>query len=211
MAEIRWFGHNCFRIRAKDNAIVTDPIGNRLGFHASKQTADIVTVSHPHPGHDNLDAVKLPFDTIAGPGEYEVNGVFITGVRTLHDPETGADGGFNTAYVMDVEGITICHLGDIGHLLTDEQLEALEGVDILMVPAGGYPLAAKTATEIVAQLEPKIVIPMQYPAGGGDAGRADVADFVKQLGIDAERMEKLAIKSSEIGEQTRLVVLELSS
>lgn len=211
MAEIRWFGHNCFRIRAREGAILTDPVGNRLGFHVPKQTADIVTVSHAHPGHDNLEAVKPPFDTIAGPGEYEVNGVFVTGVRTLHDPERGREGGFNTVYVMEVEGITICHLGDIGGLLTDEQLEDLEGVDILMVPAGGHPLPAKTATEVVAQLEPKVVIPMQYPAGGGDAGRADVADFVKQLGIDAERTDKLSIKSSELGEQTRLVLLDLST
>jgi L-ascorbate metabolism protein UlaG (beta-lactamase superfamily) len=212
MAEIRWFGHNCFRIRAREATILTDPVGPPTGFSMPKTTADIVTISHDHRGHNNLGAVKPPFKTIDGPGEYEVNDVFITGVRTWHDGEKGAQHGYNTVYLIAVEGMTICHLGDLGHTFTTEQAEAIVDVDILLVPAGGAPLDVVKAAEVVAQIAPKLVIPMQYRAGAGDANRAELTEFVKNLGIDMPQPEeKLTIKSSELGETTRLAVLLPSS
>ena len=208
MAEIRWYGHNYFRIRAREATIITDPAGPSTGYAVGKQTADIVTISHNHPGHRNLDAVKPPFKVIDGPGEYEVNDIFITGVRTFHDNEKGARDGYNTIYLLVVEGMTVCHLGDLGHVLTAEQAEMVEDVDILLVPAGGGPLEPAKAAEVVAQIAPKVVIPMQYRAGAGDANRADLTEFVRNLGIDMpEPEDKLTIKPGDLSETTRLVVL----
>jgi L-ascorbate metabolism protein UlaG (beta-lactamase superfamily) len=212
MAEFRWLGHNCFRIRAKEATLLTDPVGPPTGFSMGKQTTDIVTISHPHKGHSNLDAVKPPYKVIDGPGEYEVNDVFVTGIRTWHDAEKGEKFGFNTIYLMVVEGMTICHLGDLGHVLTSEQLEAVEDVDILLIPAGGTPLEPAKAAEVVAQIAPKVVIPMQYKAGSGDANRADLSEFVKNLGIDMpEPEDKVTIKPSDLSETMRLVVLNPSA
>lgn len=208
MAEFRWFGHNCFRIRAKEATILTDPVGPPTGFSMGKQTADIVTISHAHRGHRNLDAVKQPFKIIEGPGEYEVNDVFVTGVRTWHDADKGAKDGYNTVYLVIVEGMTICHLGDLGHTLTSEQAEAIESVDILLVPAGGGPLEPAKAAEVVSQIAPKIVIPMQYQVGSGDKNRLPLEEFVKNLGIAApEPEDKITIRTSDLSDVMRLVVM----
>ncbi|MFM9106326.1 MAG: MBL fold metallo-hydrolase [Chloroflexota bacterium] len=212
MAEIRWYGHNCFRIRAKEATILTDPVGPPTGYAMGKQTADIVTLSHDHRGHHNLDAVKPPYKVIDGPGEYEVNDVFITGVRTFHDNEKGARDGYNTVYLLEIEGMTVCHLGDLGHVLNAEQTEAVEDVDILLVAAGGGPLAPKQAAEVVAQIAPKVVIPMQYRSGSGDAGLADLTEFARHLGIAMpEPEDKLTIKPGDLSDITRLAVLNPSN
>ena len=110
MAEFRWYGHNCFRIRGKDAVVMTDPVGKKTGFALAKQTADIVTVSSPQPEHANLAAVKPEFETIDGPGEYEMHDIFVTGIRTYHDEAKGKERGHNTAYLIEVEGMVICHL-----------------------------------------------------------------------------------------------------
>ncbi|MGI9252782.1 MAG: MBL fold metallo-hydrolase [Thermomicrobiales bacterium] len=212
MAEFRWFGHNCFRIRAKEATIIIDPVGPPTGFSMGKQTADIVITTHDHLGHRHFDAVKPPYKVIDGPGEYEVNDVFVTGVRTWHDDVKGEKLGYNTIYLVGVESMRICHLGDLGHVLTADQAEELEDVDILLVPAGGGPIEPKKAAEVVAQIGPKIVIPMQFRAGAGDANRADLTEFVKHLGIDmVEPEDKFAVKHSELSDTMRLVVLNPSS
>ncbi|MGI8642771.1 MAG: MBL fold metallo-hydrolase [Thermomicrobiales bacterium] len=209
MAEFRWFGHNCFRIRSREATILTDPVGKATGYGLPKQTADIVTVSHDHPGHANLSAVKPGYFSISGPGEYEVHGVFVTGVRTYHDTEHGAERGYNTAYLIEVEGMFICHLGDLGHALTEEQAEALTNVDVLMIPAGGGTVVdSERAAEIVAQLQPKAVIPMQFKTAKGDQALGDVADFCRHLGVEMPAPEeKLTLRSSELTDQMRVVVL----
>lgn len=207
MAEIRWYGHNCFRIRAKEAIVLTDPVGPAKGFSPGKTTADIVTLSHNHPGHVNLDMVKPGYKLISGPGEYEMHGVFITGVRSKH----AAEGGYNTIYSIVAEGMTFCHLGDLGRPLSAEQADKLSGIDVLFVSAGGDGLDPAQAAEVVAQLEPKLVVPMSYQAGGGDQSLVTLEPFVKQLGIPApEPEDKLTVRSSDLSETTRLAVLRLS-
>src|SRR5829696_1177605 len=182
MAEFRWYGHNCFRIRGKDAVVMTDPVGKKTGFTLAKQTADIVTVSSPQPEHANLAAVKPEFDTIDGPGEYEIHDVFVTGIRTHQDEANGTQRGHNTSYLIELEGMVICHLGDLGHALTEEQAEAMAGCDVLLVPAGGGSvLDPAGAVEVVGQLEPKIVIPMQYATAIGDRDLGGVEAFCKLL------------------------------
>jgi L-ascorbate metabolism protein UlaG (beta-lactamase superfamily) len=211
MAEIRWFGHNCFRIRGKDAVVLTDPVGKSTGYTLPKQTADLVTVSSSQPEHTNLAAVKAQFDTIDGPGEYEIHEIFVTGIRTHQDEAGGKVRGHNTTYLIEMDGMVICHLGDLGHPLSEEHAEAMTDVDILLVPAGSKYLDPARAAEISSQLSPKIVIPMQYATEGGDRDLLKLEAFARNLGVDVPAPEeKLTVKSSDLGDTTRLVVLGVS-
>lgn len=214
MAEIRWFGHSCFRIKGREGTVLTDPVGRNTGYALPKQTADIVTVSHDHPGHANLDAIKPEYQLVNGPGEYELHEVFITGIRTYHDENKGQERGYNTVYLIELEGLVICHLGDLGHPLSSEQAEAMAGADILMIPAGGGTvLDPIRSAELVGLLEPKIVIPMQYATANGDKSLGELEPFCKQLGIEQPAPEeKLTLRTkSDVGETMRMVVLSPES
>jgi L-ascorbate metabolism protein UlaG (beta-lactamase superfamily) len=211
MAEFRWFGHNCFRIRGKDAVVVTDPVGRGTGFNLAKQTADVVTISSPQPEHSNLAAVKPEFKMIDGPGEYEIHDIFVTGIRTHQDDAGGQVRGHNTAYLIEVDDMVVGHLGDLGHALTAEDAEAMSDVDILLVPAGSRSLDPARAAEITSQLAPKIVIPMQFATASGDRDLLGVDGFCRNLGVSVpEPEEKLVVKSSELGETMRVVVLTVN-
>jgi L-ascorbate metabolism protein UlaG (beta-lactamase superfamily) len=209
MAEFRWFGHSCFRIKAREATVLTDPVGRVTGYAMPKQQVDIVTLSHDHPGHANLDAVRPEYQLVKGPGEYELHEVFITGIRTYHDDEKGKKLGYNTVYLIELEGMIICHLGDLGHSLSEEQAEAMAGCDVLLVPAGGGTvLDPVRAAEVISQLEPKIVIPMHYATDIGDKTLGGVDAFCKQLGVEMPAPEeKLVLRQSDLGEAMRLVIL----
>jgi L-ascorbate metabolism protein UlaG (beta-lactamase superfamily) len=209
MADIKWFGHNCFRIRAKEATVLCDPLDRVTGYAMQKQTADIVTISHDHPGHSNLAVVKPEFQVITGPGEYELHDVFVTGVRTYHDDQRGKERGYNTCYLIEVEGIVFCHLGDLGHVLSAELAEAMANADVLMVPAGGGTvLSPDKAAEVVGLIEPKIVIPMQYHTEIGDHDLGAVDAFCKALGVAVpEPVDKLSLRQSDIGETMRVMTL----
>ena len=213
MAEIRWYGHNCFRIKSKEATVMIDPVGRQTGYAMAKQTADIVLFSHDHPGHANINAIKPEFQIIRGPGEYEMHDVFVTGIRTYHDAEKGAVSGYNTAYILEAEGISFCHMGDIGHVLTDSQLEAMNGCDVLMIPiGGGTVITTEQAVEMVGQLEPKILIPMQYATEIGDKKLGALEPFCKALGWPVPVAEdKLVLKRTELTETMRLVTLNPES
>jgi L-ascorbate metabolism protein UlaG (beta-lactamase superfamily) len=208
MAEFRWFGHNCFRIRGKDAVIMTDPVGRGTGYNLAKQTADVVTISSSQPEHANLAAVRPEFSTIDGPGEYEIHDIFVTGIRTHQDEADGKLRGHNTAYLIEVDDMVVGHLGDLGHALTAEDAEAMSDVDILLVPAGSRHLDPARAAEITSQLAPKIVIPMQFATASGDRDLLSIDAFCRNLGVSVpEPEEKLVVKSSELGESMRVVVL----
>lgn len=213
MAEFRWLGHNCFRIRAREATVLTDPVDRSTGYATAKQTADVVTISHEHPGHANLALVKPEFQTVRGPGEYEMHDIFVTGIRTFHDDAKGKERGYNTIYLLEMEGMRVCHLGDLGHALTEEQTEALSNVDVLLVPAGGGTvLAPLTAAEVVTALEPKLVIPMQFRTEIGDRELGEVEAFCKHLGVPVPAPEdKLTLRASDLTEVMRLVVLKPES
>ena len=211
MAEFRWYGHNCFRIRGKDAVVMTDPVGKSTGYSLARQTADLVTISSQQPEHANLGAVKPEFATIDGPGEYEIHDIFVTGIRTHLDEEKGKLRGHNTSYLIELDGMIVCHLGDLGHALSEEHAEAMTDVDILLVPAGNPHLDPAHAAEIASQLSPKVVIPMQYATGSGDRNLGNLDAFARNLGVPVpEAEEKLTVKSSDLGETMRLVVLKVS-
>lgn len=212
MAEIRWHGHTCFRIKAREATVITDPVERSTGYGMGRQNADIVTLSGDSLGQ-NFNAVRPEYQTIHGPGEYEMHDVFVTGVRTYQDNVAGAERGKNTSYVIEVEGLKIGHLGNIGHVLTEVQAEEFEDVDILLAPVGGpdgfsYDMAA----DLVTTLTPRLVIPMRYATPIGDKSLGDVQEFCKKLGVDIpEAQDKFVVKASDLGETTQLVLLKPDS
>lgn len=185
--EINWLGHAAFSIHTKSATIIIDPFEDKIGLKWQKRDADILLVTHEHFDHNNQAGVHAHF-TAEGPGEYEVKEVAITGTRLFHDANKGADRGLITAYTIEAEGVTICHLSDLGHKLSGEQAEELSSVDILMVPVGGhFTIDGATAAEVVSQLEPRIVIPMHYQIDGLNVGETldGLEPFMKALGQES--------------------------
>ena len=212
MAEIRWFGHNCFRIRSREAVVITDPVGKRTGYSMSKQTADIVTISHQHEGHINTAQIKPEFVVLDGPGEYELHGVFVYGFRTFHDASKGSEEGYNTIFSMIMDGMRFTHLCDLGAMPSTEVIEELEATDVLLAPAGGGPIMSPAqVAELVGVISPKLVIPMQFQTANGDASRGAVEEFARHLGMPMpEPVEKLALKSSDLADKMSFTVLSPS-
>ncbi len=210
--EIVWLGHSCFKIRGKEATVVTDPFDKTLGYPMKKPTATIVTVSHQHPQHSFVQGVSGTPRVISRPGEYEVANVFITGIATFHDSERGAELGRNTAYVMRIEDVGICHLGDLGHVPTAEQIEQMGDVDILMVPVGGGPtIGPAAAAETISLLQPKLVLPMHYRTEAVKVDLMPLEPFLKEMGVrEAVSRPKLVIGKSALPAETGVVVLDYS-
>lgn len=215
--QIFWQGHSCFQILAnisKGNQvkIVIDPFSEEIGLKLPKMEADILLISHSHSDHNNKKAILGNPFLIEGPGEYEAKGVFIEGIHSWHDQKEGKERGENTIYKIEAEEIKICHLGDLGQKkLTDEQLERMGDVDILMIPVGGiYTISAKEAISIMAQIEPKITIPMHYSIPKLKIKLEDVEKFLKPLGIKKlEPLTKLSIKKRDLlPEEAKIILLK---
>jgi L-ascorbate metabolism protein UlaG (beta-lactamase superfamily) len=169
----------------------------------------MVTVSHAHEGHSSVKGFRGSPRVIDSPGEYEIGGVFVTGVPTFHDNQRGKEQGQNTAFLFDFDGLTVCHLGDLGHVLTQEQVEALDGVNVLLVPVGGIStITPAKAAEVVSILEPNIVIPMHYKTRATSRKLGSLSRFLKVMGVDgAKPQDSLRITLGSLPEETRVVVL----
>jgi L-ascorbate metabolism protein UlaG (beta-lactamase superfamily) len=218
MPDIQYLGHSCFRLRGRDGIVLTDPYDRSVGLDIGRPTAHIVTVSHKHPDHANVAAVKPLREQlfiIDGPGDYEVGGILISGVRTYHDNKKGAELGKNTVYVIHMDDVTFCHLGDLGHELTTQQLDEIGNVDVLFIPVGGgETISPATATSVISQIEPRIVVPMHYATAGQQTFMADLAPlekFTHELGLkEVIAEEKLTVNANNLpaeGEETRVVVM----
>ncbi|MDP2930904.1 MAG: MBL fold metallo-hydrolase [Chloroflexota bacterium] len=207
---INWLGHSCFRIKGSQATVITDPYSPDLGYTLGKHTAQIVTVSHPHPGHNYVEGIGGEPKVIKGPGEYEISGVLIIGVATFHDAEKGEKRGKNTAYLINVDEISVCHLGDLGHVLTARQVEELDNVDVLLLPVGGVStINATVAAEIVRQLEPKVVIPMHYQTPVLKRELEPVDRFLKEIGVtQVNRQPKLSFTKANLPLTTQVFLLE---
>jgi L-ascorbate metabolism protein UlaG (beta-lactamase superfamily) len=200
--EITWLGQSCFKIKSHDLVLVTDPFSIEIGLKLPKTEANILTVSHGHFDHNNISGIfGNPF-IIDGPGEYEVRGVNISGILTYHDSSGGAEQGQNTIYLIEMEELRICHLGDLGHSLSDRELEKIDGVDILMIPVGGvYTIGTEKAQEVISQINPKIIIPMHYKIEGLKPNLESLDKFCKEMGVCKETQDKLVIKKSTLSEE----------
>jgi L-ascorbate metabolism protein UlaG (beta-lactamase superfamily) len=210
--EINWYGHSCFRLTERGLAtVVTDPYDSHsTGYEPLKLKADIVTISHAAPGHDFVSGVKGRSFTLSGPGEYEIGGVFITGVQTNGHGKRNSDEPRNTLYVFDYNGVTVAHLGDIRRVPSQTEIEALGTVHIALVPVGGGGgLNAAKAAEVVSLLEPGIVIPMHYHTSASLIKLAPLSKFLKEMGLgELESVDSLKVTRSSVPEETRVVVLK---
>lgn len=210
MPDITWMGAACFRIRGKDATIVTDPFDRGVGLEIPRPKADIVTISRDAPNHNAIANVKGEPHVLRGPGEYEVKGVFITGVGTFADNKKGAVNGKNTVFVFELDDVVVCHLGALGHTLTASQVESLSNVSVLLVPVGAPDiLEPSRAAEIIAQIEPSFVVPMMYRTGPETPNWEPLDRFAKEMGLkDWQTQDKLVIKSGDLPESTQVIVLE---
>jgi len=208
--EISWLGHSCYKIRGRQATVITDPYSPSLGYSLGKPTASIVTVSHHHPGHSYTEGIGGNPRPVTGPGEYEISDVIIIGIATFHDEDRGKIRGKNTVYLIEMDEVSICHLGDLGHVLTNEQVEELGNVDVLLLPVGGVStINAPMAAEIVRQLEPKVVIPMHYKTQALNRELEPVERFLKEIGTsEVTPQAKLSFTKSSLPLGTQVFLLD---
>lgn len=210
--EITWLGHGCFRIRAKEATVVTDPVDKTTGYSLGRPTADLVTVSCEHPAHNAVAAIAGDPRVVDCPGEFEIAGASLVGVTTWRGKDRS--GGRNVSFVIELEDVRIGHLGGLGHVPTSDQVEEMGAVDILLVPVGGggasdAALDAAAAAETVNLLEPKLVIPMHFKTDADKQQLDPVDRFLKEMSLKAdERHPKLAVTRSSLPDETQVLVLD---
>jgi len=213
--DIVWLGHSSFKISFSSAKAITDPFNKTsVGINFSKEEADIVTVSHDHDDHNSVDSVGSVKRVINGPGEYEIEGVSVIGIASFHDDNKGADRGKNTMYVFEADGLRLAHLGDLGHKLSEKQIDNLGDIDILMLPVGGvYTIDSKTAADVARSIEANIIVPMYYKVPGLNekvfGSLESVEPFITALGSKRVDAPKLSVKrNEELTEEQVVYVLE---
>jgi L-ascorbate metabolism protein UlaG (beta-lactamase superfamily) len=210
MPDIQYLGRGCVRVRGKEGIVICDPFPKADGFDPGRPTSQVVTLSTNDSQRLSAQVVKPLKDrvfVVDGPGEYEISGIMIDGIRTYRDDEKGAKLGYNTIYVLNLDDMTFCHLGELGHELTTRQLEQIGTVDVLFVPAFGGLSPAKL-TEVIASIEPRAVIPLYESP-------EQLEKVTHELGLkEWEAQEKLTVTPSSLpgeGEETRIVILRASA
>ena len=212
--ELTWHGLSCFRMIERGMAsIVTDPYNESIGLPALNLRADVVTISHEASGHNNLGAVRGRRHELSGPGEFEIGGVFITGIAMAGKKEGQANGAErNTLFLFDFHGLTVAHLGDLSYVPTQSQIEDLGAVDVALVPVGGGgALSPAQAAEVISLIEPSIVVPMHFKTGNEKIKLGEVGRFLSEMGINkADPQKSLKVSNGGLGEETQVVVLQPS-
>jgi L-ascorbate metabolism protein UlaG (beta-lactamase superfamily) len=204
--DITYLGRSSFRIRGKTATVVTDPFDPAIGIKFPKHVeADVVTVSHEHKDHSAVELVEGSPFVVRGPGEYEIKGIGIVGRSVFHDEKKGEERGKNTIYRIEVDGVSIVHLGDLGHTLSSDEVEELDGVNVLMIPVGGmHTIDAVKAVQVINDIEPAVVIPMHY---GGNL--APVSVFLKEMGKESVVPQpKLVLSKDKLPAEMQVVILE---
>jgi L-ascorbate metabolism protein UlaG (beta-lactamase superfamily) len=216
--EITWHGQYCFRMTERGTlTVVADPFDASTGEEPPKVRADVVTISRDDPAHNNITAVigaqRGDVRIVRGPGEYEMGGVFITGVAMKSDTKKGAASQTGTVYEFNFEGLSVVHLGGLSFVPSQAQIDALETVDVLLLPVGGGDgLNAAQASEIISLIEPSIVVPMNYKVGnsGGNRKLDSVSKFLKEMGLsEAKTQDSLKVTKSSLPEDTQVILLEV--
>lgn len=218
--QITYLGHSCFKLKGKTGTVVTDPYNEKgvYGISMPRVAADIVTVSHQHRGHNAIEKIKGTATrdkafVIDFPGEYEVGGISVFGTKTYHDQSNGQEKGANLIFKILIDGITVCHLGDLAHPLNDEQLKAIGSIDVLFLPVGGpSSLMGEAAVKVAQAISPNYLIPMHfadaaYPA---DAPLKRIDDFFQAYGTTVVAEEKLNVEKERLPEEMQLVLLARS-
>ncbi|HID95395.1 MAG TPA: MBL fold metallo-hydrolase [Candidatus Latescibacteria bacterium] len=211
-----WLGHAAFLIVSlSGQRILTDPyqsgaFGGAIGYKAIEDTVDVVTVSHEHLDHNYTKGLPGRPLVVKGPGMHQASGFTFKGVPSYHDEHRGRDRGTNTIFVFEVDSLRICHLGDLGHTLSKEQIDAIGEVDVLLIPVGGYyTIDADKASQVVKQLSPKLVVPMHFKTKSVRLPIAPVDEFIKgKKDVECLDSSEITITRGALPEQTRIVVLK---
>jgi L-ascorbate metabolism protein UlaG (beta-lactamase superfamily) len=211
--DITYLGHSSFKLKGKSAVVVTDPYGKEVGFPFPKKIeAGIVTVSHDHKDHNAVFSVDGSPYIVHGPGEYEISGVGIVGLQTYHDKKNGELKGKNTIYRIEMDGLVIVHTGDLGHVLSAGEVDALGSVDILCIAAGGTALSLEEVETCIKEIEPSIVLPMHYRTPAHDekvfGALVPLDALLKQMGKEAiEPVSKLSLTKDKLPEEMQIIVL----
>ncbi|MCD6550986.1 MBL fold metallo-hydrolase [Thermotoga sp.] len=206
--KITWFGHACFALEIEGLTLVTDPFDESVGYPIPNVSADVVTESHQHFDHNAHHLVKGNFRLINSPGSYTVNSVKIKGVETFHDSSHGRERGKNIVFVFEGEGLRVCHLGDLGHVLTPSQAEEIGEVDVLLVPVGGtYTIGPREAKEVSEMLKAKLIVPMHYKTKYLKFNLLSVDEFLKLF----EKHERVGniLELFEKPTERKIIVMEV--
>lgn len=217
--DITYLGHSSFKIKTKSATVITDPFDSKMvGLKYSGTEGEIVTQSHKHGDHNATEKVAGVKKILEGPGEYEVMGVSIIGYPSFHDTKQGAERGKNTIFVVEAEGLRIAHLGDLGHDLSDDLVNEMGSIDVLMIPVGGkFTIGPKEAVEIVGKIDPYFTIPMHYAVPGLNPqtfdGLEPVETFLKEIGMTVENLPKFSLKREDIldDQGSKVIILEKKS
>ena len=215
---ITYHGHSCFKLKSKRGSVVTDPFDPYIGFSLPKLSAELVTVSHNHKDHNAAQLVQSanpdrdrPF-IIDSAGEYEVGGISVFGERLYHDSHQGVERGESIAFTMLLDDLRVCHLGDLGHELTEQDVEKIGLVDILLIPVGGtFTINPEQALQTIREIEPSIVIPMHFKTEQHNAELfgelKTLADFTKEYGAEPPAVAKFSVEKETLPEELTLVIL----
>lgn len=211
--ELTYIGHSCFHIKGKKVSIVIDPYNPEMtGYKMPKQNCKILLNSHNHDDHNFNQQVNHEV-LLNNPGEYEIDDVYVIGVQTAHDDKDGNERGQNIVFSIDIDGINIVHLGDLGHELNEKALSKLGAVDVLLVPVGGhFTVDSFTASKIISAIEPKIVVPMHYKTEDLKIKELDeLSVFLHEMGEkNPEKLDSLKLTAQPTNEDTKIIVLNPS-
>jgi L-ascorbate metabolism protein UlaG (beta-lactamase superfamily) len=216
--KIKWYGHAAFLISSDQGTkVITDPYesgayGGQLAYGKIRDQADIVLVSHDHADHNDVKSLPGAPQVIKGSGTNKVKGISIKGISTYHDPSKGSERGANTIFTFAIDGIQVCHLGDLGHILSEKEVGEIGQVDILLIPVGGYfTIDFKEATHVSEQIKPKVLIPMHFKTSKCGFPIAPVEDFLKGKPILKQpNASEMVFDKATLPQQMEIVVLNHS-
>jgi L-ascorbate metabolism protein UlaG (beta-lactamase superfamily) len=211
--KVKWLGHSCFLISSETGLrIITDPYytGGGLNYPPVNEAADIVTVSHNHRDHNNIAAVRGKPEVITGNGTKTAKGIQFQGIASHHDESQGKERGTNTIFCFTVDGIRLCHLGDLGHELSREEIAQIGNVDVLLIPIGGlFTINARVASKVADDLKPKVILPIHYKTPQCDFPIAGVEDFLAgKKNVKKLNSSEMEFKSGKLPETTEIVILQ---
>jgi len=213
---IKWLGHACFLLTSEEGLrVITDPytVGGGINYSSIKEAADIVVISHGHADHNNVSAVRGKPEVVKGSGIRTAKGVQFRGIATYHDASQGKQRGTNTVFCFSLEGIKLCHLGDLGHLLGQAQISEIGVVDILFIPVGGfYTIDAAEASQVCNQLKSKVMIPMHFRTPQCTYPITGVDDFLRNK-ENVRKMDssEIEFRLEELPTVTEIVILKPAS
>ncbi len=198
--KIKWFGHSCFLITSDNGTrILTDPFDEQVGYTLPHTEVDVVTVSHNHFDHDNVGVVKGDFKYIKDEGNFTHRDIGIKGISTFHDEVGGAKRGKNIVFIYSIDGMTICHLGDLGHALSEEQVKEIGKVDVLLIPIGDiYTIDGDTAIEVIKSINPRVSIPMHYKTEHLSFDLAKPDNFLEKMDGKRHTSNEIVIDADNI-------------